>query len=162
MTLLGTSSIDVFPLALGGNTFGWTSDEATSQTVLDAYLAGGGNFIDTADGYSAWVPGNSGGESETIIGNWTSSRRNRADIVIGRRSASTRRSVDSPRRTSVVPPTRRYSASGPTTSTSTTPTSTIPASPSRRPSRRSTRSVPPEDPRGRGVELLAGTAAGMD
>ncbi|MDK8171003.1 aldo/keto reductase [Curtobacterium citreum] len=83
MTLLGTSSIDVFPLALGGNTFGWTSDEATSQTVLDAYLAGGGNFIDTADGYSAWVPGNSGGESETIIGNWTSSRRNRADIVIG-------------------------------------------------------------------------------
>ncbi len=75
--------IDVFPLALGGNTFGWTSDEPTSQTVLDAYVGGGGNFIDTADGYSAWAPGNSGGESETIIGNWTASRGNRADIVIG-------------------------------------------------------------------------------
>ncbi len=71
------------PLALGGNTFGWTSDEPTSLAVLDAFVAGGGNFIDTADGYSAWAPGNSGGESETIIGTWMASRRNRADVVIG-------------------------------------------------------------------------------
>jgi aryl-alcohol dehydrogenase-like predicted oxidoreductase len=82
MTILGTSTIDVFPLALGGNVFGYTSDEATSHAVLDAYVAGGGNFIDTADLYSAWAPGNSGGESETIIGTWTASRRNRADVVI--------------------------------------------------------------------------------
>lgn len=83
MSVLGTSTIDVFPLALGGNTFGWTSDEPTSLAVLDAFVAGGGNFIDTADGYSAWAPGNSGGESETIIGTWMASRRNRADVVIG-------------------------------------------------------------------------------
>jgi aryl-alcohol dehydrogenase-like predicted oxidoreductase len=83
MTQLGNSTIDVFPLALGGNTFGWTSDEATSHAVLDAFVAQGGNFIDTADGYSAWVPGNSGGESETIIGSWLAARGNRADVVIG-------------------------------------------------------------------------------
>lgn len=82
MTLLGTSTIEVFPLALGGNVFGFTSDEATSHAVLDAYVAGGGNFIDTADLYSAWVSGNSGGESETIIGTWAASRRNRSDVVI--------------------------------------------------------------------------------
>jgi len=83
MTTIGSSSLDVFPLALGGNTFGWTSDEATSHGVLDAFTAGGGNFVDTADGYSAWVPGNSGGESETIIGSWFARRGNRSDIVLG-------------------------------------------------------------------------------
>ncbi|WP_374193776.1 aldo/keto reductase [Glaciihabitans sp. dw_435] len=82
MPTIGSSDLSVFPLALGGNTFGWTSDEATSHTVLDAFAAGGGNFIDTADGYSAWVPGNSGGESETIIGSWMSQRANRDSLVI--------------------------------------------------------------------------------
>lgn len=67
---IGTSSLTVFPLNLGGNVFGWTADEATSFAVLDAFVAAGGNFIDTADSYSAWAPGNSGGESEVIIGKW--------------------------------------------------------------------------------------------
>ncbi|MFD0264070.1 aldo/keto reductase [Kitasatospora indigofera] len=79
---LGTSDLTVFPLSLGGNVFGWTADEAQSFAVLDAFAAGGGNFIDTADVYSAWVPGNTGGESETIIGNWLRSRGNRDDIVV--------------------------------------------------------------------------------
>ncbi|MFJ1767461.1 aldo/keto reductase [Amycolatopsis sp. NPDC088138] len=83
MTQLGRSGIDVFPLALGGNTFGWTSDEATSHQVLDAFVAGGGTFVDTADGYTASVPGNSGGESETIIGSWLAARKNRDAVVIG-------------------------------------------------------------------------------
>ena len=82
MTTIGSSDLDVFPLGLGGNTFGWTSDKQTSFAVLDAYVAGGGNFIDTADGYSAWVPGNSGGESETIIGEWTAARGNRDSVII--------------------------------------------------------------------------------
>ncbi|MGW1378561.1 aldo/keto reductase [Streptomyces sp. NPDC002446] len=75
-------SLSVSPLSLGGNVFGWTADEAESFAVLDAYVAGGGNFIDTADAYSFWVPGNRGGESETIIGNWLTSRGNRSDVVI--------------------------------------------------------------------------------
>ncbi|MGW2415933.1 aldo/keto reductase [Streptomyces tubercidicus] len=75
-------SLSVSPLSLGGNVFGWTADEATSFAVLDAYVAGGGNFIDTADAYSYWVPGNKGGESETVIGNWLASRGNRSDVVI--------------------------------------------------------------------------------
>jgi aryl-alcohol dehydrogenase-like predicted oxidoreductase len=82
MTAIGSSGLDVFPLGLGGNTFGWTSDQQTSFAVLDAYVAGGGNFIDTADGYSAWVPGNSGGESETIIGEWTAARGSRDSVII--------------------------------------------------------------------------------
>ncbi|MFI5799543.1 aldo/keto reductase [Streptomyces sp. NPDC051677] len=79
---LGSSDLEVFPLSLGGNVFGWTADETTSFAVLDAYAAAGGNFLDTADAYSAWVEGNSGGESETIIGNWVKKRGNRDDIVI--------------------------------------------------------------------------------
>ncbi|MEU9116916.1 aldo/keto reductase [Streptomyces sp. NPDC048483] len=75
-------SLSVSPLSLGGNVFGWSADEAESFAVLDAYVAGGGNFIDTADVYSAWVPGNEGGESETVIGNWLASRGNRSDVVI--------------------------------------------------------------------------------
>ncbi|GAA1850129.1 aldo/keto reductase [Pseudonocardia ailaonensis] len=82
MPRLGSSSIDVFPLALGGNTFGWTSDAAGSEAVLDAYVEAGGNLVDTADSYSAWAPGNSGGESETILGEWMRRRGNRADIVV--------------------------------------------------------------------------------
>src|SRR5688500_14579007 len=79
---LGSSGPEVFPLALGANVFGWTADEAASFAVLDAYTAAGGNFVDTADSYSAWIEGNSGGESETIIGNWLKARGNRDDLVI--------------------------------------------------------------------------------
>ncbi|MGW1412006.1 aldo/keto reductase [Streptomyces sp. NPDC002403] len=79
---LGSSDLQVFPLALGGNVFGWTADEAQSFAVLDAYTAAGGNFIDTADGYSAWVPGNEGGESETVIGKWLASRSDRDSVVV--------------------------------------------------------------------------------
>ncbi|MGA9871958.1 MAG: aldo/keto reductase [Rhodococcus sp. (in: high G+C Gram-positive bacteria)] len=82
MVAIGHSNLDIYPLALGGNTFGWTSDENSSFEILDAFTAGGGNFIDTADSYSAFAEGNSGGESETIIGNWTAARGNRDDVVI--------------------------------------------------------------------------------
>ncbi|MCM2420258.1 aldo/keto reductase [Streptomyces sp. RKAG293] len=88
MARIGTSDLDVFPLALGGNVFGWTADEAQSFAVLDAYAAAGGNFVDTADGYSAWVPGNSGGESETLIGKWLASRGNRDAIVVATKVSS--------------------------------------------------------------------------
>ncbi|KOT94770.1 aldo/keto reductase [Streptomyces ardesiacus] len=79
---LGSSDLEVFPLALGGNVFGWTADRAGSFAVLDAYTAAGGNFIDTADSYSAWVDGNSGGESETVLGAWLAARGNRDDVVL--------------------------------------------------------------------------------
>ncbi|MFI8188286.1 aldo/keto reductase [Streptomyces sp. NPDC085946] len=79
---LGSSDLEVFPLALGGNVFGWTADEATSFAVLDAYTAAGGNFVDTADSYSAWAEGNRGGESETLIGKWLKARGNRSDVVV--------------------------------------------------------------------------------
>lgn len=82
MVAIGSSDLEIFPLALGGNTFGWTSDEAESFEILDAFTAGGGNFVDTADSYSAFADGNSGGESETIIGKWTGARGNRDDVVI--------------------------------------------------------------------------------
>lgn len=75
MTRIGNSDLDVLPLSLGGNVFGWTADRDASFAVLDAFVDGGGDFIDTADAYSAWAPGNSGGESETIIGEWLASRR---------------------------------------------------------------------------------------
>ncbi|MEU4209637.1 aldo/keto reductase [Streptomyces sp. NPDC026206] len=75
-------TLTVHPLALGGNVFGWTADEKQSFAVLDAYAEAGGNFLDTADVYSAWAPGNKGGESETVIGNWLAARGNRADIVV--------------------------------------------------------------------------------
>ncbi|MFD7940175.1 aldo/keto reductase [Streptomyces sp. NPDC059755] len=79
---LGSSDLEVFPLSLGGNVFGWTADETASFAVLDAYAAAGGNFVDTADSYTAWIDGNSGGESETIIGRWVRARGNRDDVVI--------------------------------------------------------------------------------
>ncbi|MFJ8657341.1 aldo/keto reductase [Streptomyces rochei] len=79
---LGSSDLEVFPLALGGNVFGWTADQDTSFAVLDAYTAAGGNFIDTADSYSAWADGNSGGESETVLGKWLAARGNRDDVVL--------------------------------------------------------------------------------
>ena len=68
--LIGDSGIDVAPLALGGNVFDWTADEAASFAVLDAFVDAGGTMIDTADVYSAWAPGHTGGESEALIGRW--------------------------------------------------------------------------------------------
>jgi aryl-alcohol dehydrogenase-like predicted oxidoreductase len=81
MAKLGSTDLDVLPLNLGGNVFGWTADEATSHAVLDAFSDAGGTFIDTADAYSAWVDGNSGGESESVIGSWLR-RRGRRDVVV--------------------------------------------------------------------------------
>ncbi len=85
---LGSSDLDVFPLALGGNVFGWTADRAASFAVLDAYTAAGGNFIDTADVYSAWVEGNKGGESETLIGEWLAARGNRSDVIVATKAGA--------------------------------------------------------------------------
>ncbi|MBI5093356.1 MAG: aldo/keto reductase [Candidatus Hydrogenedentes bacterium] len=79
---LGASGIEVSPLAFGGNIFGWTVDEAMSFTLLDAFAGAGFNFIDTADMYSNWAPGNKGGESETIIGKWLKRSGKRKDAVI--------------------------------------------------------------------------------
>lgn len=76
------TDLRIFPLCLGGNVFGWTVNEHDGFAVLDRFVAAGGNFIDTADMYSAWVPGHAGGESETIIGNWMASRRTRHRMVI--------------------------------------------------------------------------------
>lgn len=75
-------SLHVSPLALGGNVFGWTADERTSFAILDAYAEAGGNFLDTADAYSVWVEGHTGGESETVIGKWMAARKNRSDIIV--------------------------------------------------------------------------------
>ncbi len=85
---LGQSAIEVAPLMLGGNVFGWTIDEATSFKVLDAFVAAGLNFIDTADSYSTWVPGHKGGESETIIGNWMKRSSNRDKVIIATKVGS--------------------------------------------------------------------------
>jgi aryl-alcohol dehydrogenase (NADP+) len=82
MARLGKTDLFVSRLCLGGNVFGWTADESNSFAVLDAFAAAGGNFIDTADTYSSWVPGHVGGESESIIGRWMAARGNRASIVI--------------------------------------------------------------------------------
>ena len=80
---LGNSEIEVAPLAFGGNVFGWTVDEPTSFELLDAFAGAGFNLVDTADAYSSWAPGNTGGESETIIGNWLArGGRRREDVVI--------------------------------------------------------------------------------
>lgn len=79
---LGNTGMSTPPLVLGANVFGWTADEPTSLSILDAFVAGGGRMIDTADMYSAWVPGNQGGESETIIGNWLTKRGQRDDVLI--------------------------------------------------------------------------------
>ena len=82
MRKLGRSGLEVSPLAFGGNVFGWTVDEATSLRLLDQFVDKGFNFIDTADMYSRWVPGNKGGESETIIGNWLKKTGKRGKVVI--------------------------------------------------------------------------------
>jgi aryl-alcohol dehydrogenase (NADP+) len=82
MATIPRTDIDVFGLCLGGNVFGWTADRETSFAVLDAYAAAGGNFIDTADVYMAGAPGNSGGESETIIGEWMAARTGTRDALV--------------------------------------------------------------------------------
>ena len=79
---IGTTKLSVFPLCLGANVFGWTADQEEAFAILDAYAHAGGNFVDTADSYAAWVPGNQGGESETIIGRWMAARGNRGRMVI--------------------------------------------------------------------------------
>ncbi len=89
MRTIANTDLSVFPLCLGSNIFGWTADERESFAVLDAYAAAGGNFIDTADSYSAWVDGNTGGEAETIIGRWMSSRGNRDAMVVATKVGKT-------------------------------------------------------------------------
>jgi aryl-alcohol dehydrogenase-like predicted oxidoreductase len=79
---LGASGLDIAPLVLGGNVFGWTVDQNTSFSLLDAFVAAGFNCVDTADIYSRFVPGHAGGESETVIGHWLHARGNREDIVL--------------------------------------------------------------------------------
>jgi len=79
---LGLSGLSIAPLMLGGNVFGWTADEAASHRILDAFIDGGFNAVDSADVYSAWVPGHIGGESEAVIGRWLKARGRRDDVVI--------------------------------------------------------------------------------
>lgn len=81
------ASLRVSPLCLGGNVFGWTADRDASEQILDAYVSGGGNFIDTADVYSAWVPGHPGGESERVIGGWLQKRGGHQGLVIATKVA---------------------------------------------------------------------------
>lgn len=79
---LGNTDLQVYPIAFGGNVFGWTLDEKKSFEILNGFTEAGFNFIDTADVYSRWKPGNSGGESEKIIGNWLKEKKNRHDIIL--------------------------------------------------------------------------------
>jgi aryl-alcohol dehydrogenase-like predicted oxidoreductase len=79
---LGNSGLEIAPLVLGGNVFGWTADKDASLAVLDAFVGAGFNAIDTADVYSRWAPGHQGGESETVIGEWMKARGNRDKVVL--------------------------------------------------------------------------------
>jgi aryl-alcohol dehydrogenase-like predicted oxidoreductase len=83
MRTIGKTSLQVSRLCLGGNVFGWTADEKQSFAVLDAFAEAGGNFVDTADVYSSWVPGHAGGESEAIIGRWMKARHNAERMIVG-------------------------------------------------------------------------------
>ncbi|NDG10184.1 MAG: aldo/keto reductase, partial [Actinobacteria bacterium] len=87
MIRLPNSDLEVHPLCLGGNVFGFSADVANSEAVLDYYFDNGGNFVDTADMYSQWAPGHVGGESETIIGNWMKRRGNRSKMIIATKIA---------------------------------------------------------------------------
>ena len=80
---LGRSGLTIPPLTFGGNVFGWTANEDNAFSILDALVDAGLNFIDTADVYSRWAPGNRGGESEVIIGKWLTRTGRRADVIIG-------------------------------------------------------------------------------
>lgn len=88
MTRIPGTDLDIRPLVLGANTFGWTADEHDSHTILDAFLGAGGSLVDTADGYSHWADGNNGGESERIIGSWVEKGGRRDDIVIATKVAT--------------------------------------------------------------------------
>src|ERR1700761_5361884 len=79
---LGGSGIEVSPICLGGNVFGWTADEPASFAILSAFVDAGFNFVDTADVYSRWVPGHKGGESETVLGNWFKRTGNRQKVIL--------------------------------------------------------------------------------
>jgi aryl-alcohol dehydrogenase-like predicted oxidoreductase len=85
---LGNSGLEIAPIVFGGNVFGWTADEATAFQLLDAFVAAGFNAVDTADVYSKWVLGNSGGESETIIGKWLKRGENRQRVIIATKVGS--------------------------------------------------------------------------
>jgi len=85
---LGRTPFEVAPLAFGGNVFGWTADEPTSFRLLDRFVEGGGNLIDTANSYSRWAPGHVGGESETVIGRWIARRNRHDDVVIATKVGS--------------------------------------------------------------------------
>jgi aryl-alcohol dehydrogenase-like predicted oxidoreductase len=85
---LGDTGFSIAPLAFGGNVFGWTADEATSFRLLDAFVAAGGNLVDTADSYSRWAAGHTGGESETIIGRWIARRGRHDDVLIATKVGS--------------------------------------------------------------------------
>lgn len=85
---LGATDFHILPLVLGGNVFGWTADRAASFAVLDAFVDGGGSLIDTADMYSCWVPGHSGGESETVIGEWLKASGKRDKVLIASKVGS--------------------------------------------------------------------------
>jgi aryl-alcohol dehydrogenase-like predicted oxidoreductase len=87
MITIPRTDLTVYPLCLGGNVFGWSADAEESFAILDAYFEAGGNFIDTADVYSEWIEGNTGGDSEIIIGNWMKSRGNRSKMVIATKVA---------------------------------------------------------------------------
>lgn len=85
---LGNTDLQVYPVTFGGNVFGWTIDEKQSYKILDGFTGAGFNFIDTADVYSRWAEGNTGGESETIIGNWLKKDKRRNDIIIATKVGS--------------------------------------------------------------------------
>jgi len=85
---LGKTDLNIAPIVFGGNVFGWTIDEKMSHEILDQFVANGFNFIDTADVYSRWVPGNKGGESETVIGNWLKKQNKRHDVIIATKVGS--------------------------------------------------------------------------
>jgi len=85
---LGSTGFEIAPLALGGNVFGWTADEAMSFRLLDAFVGAGFNLIDTADSYSRWAAGHEGGESETVIGRWIARRGRHDDVVIATKVGS--------------------------------------------------------------------------
>jgi aryl-alcohol dehydrogenase-like predicted oxidoreductase len=85
---LGRTGLKVSAFCLGGNTFGWTTDQAQSEAVLDTFMAAGGNFVDTADVYSRYAPGNVGGESENVLGEWMAARGNRQDVILASKCAS--------------------------------------------------------------------------
>lgn len=85
---LGNTDLSVYPVTFGGNVFGWTIDQDKSFEILDGFISAGFNFIDTADSYSHWAAGNKGGESETILGNWMKSRKNRDQIVLATKVGS--------------------------------------------------------------------------